>query len=344
VRSLDIVTSGERGPRLLRIERKDGPTEEVPDSEPWQLVADDDLFNAAAVGMGCMGVIYAVTLEVCPKFRLTEVRRVSTWEEVRDQLPSGSDLRGTDHWELFVNPYAGSDGLHKCLVTTRTRTPADADPTGGERHRPLIPELLSSVPVITPFVLNEILDHDPEGTSKALDFPIERLRDTNYTDSSYKVFNIGNANLLPAYSSEIGIPLVGDKPRRAVEQIFQIAEQRARIGNTWHSSPFSLRFVRQSPCFLSMMHGADTMMIELIMQKDTEGGFELLAAHENALYRLGGRPHWGQVNFLTEPVVRDLYPGLEAWTAARNHLDPEGAFDSPFTQRVGLSRPVVEGR
>ena len=40
-----------------------------------------------------------------------------------------------------------------------------------------------------------------------------------------------------------------------------------------------------------MMHGGDTMMIELIQLTRTEGGFELLAAYEEALYDLRGRPH-----------------------------------------------------
>jgi hypothetical protein len=344
VRSLDVVTSGPDGPRKLRIEPDNGPTEEMLRGEPWTLVRDDRLFYAAAVGMGCMGVIYAVTLEVRPKFRLKEIRKVTTWEEVCDQLPDGRELRETDHWELFVNPYAGRGG-HKCLVTTRTPIEAGAHPDFDDRHRPLIPDVLSSIPVITPFVLNAILDLGPEGTREALDFPIERMRDTNYTDRSYKVFNIGAANLVPAYSSEIGIPLVGDKPLLAVQSIFEIAEKRARIGNAWHTSPFALRFVKESPCFMSMMHGVDTMMIELIMQKDTEGGFELLAEHEKALYKLGGRPHWGQVNVLTGSSVHDLYPdGVKAWIAARDRLNYGGVFDSPFTQRVGLSRPVVEGR
>ena len=103
------------------------------------------------------------------------------------------------------------------------------------------------------------------------------------------------------------------------------------------SSPFSLRFVRRTSAYLSMMEGADTMMIELIMQTGTEGGFELLAAHEDALYQLGGRPHWGQVNTLTEPALRMLYPQLDRWLAVRRELDATGVFSSPFTKRVGLS-------
>jgi hypothetical protein len=79
------------------------------------------------------------------------------------------------------------------------------------------------------------------------------------------------------------------------------------------------------------------MMIELIMQTGTEGGFELLAAHEDALYAFGGRPHWGQVNTLTEPALRMLYPRLDRWLAVRRDLDATGVFSSPFTKRVGLT-------
>ena len=91
-----------------------------------------------------------------------------------------------------------------------------------------------------------------------------------------------------------------------------------------------------SSAYLSMMHGGDTMTIELILMTETEGGFELLAAHEQALYALGGRPHWGQVNWLTDETVRALYPRYDDWDAVRARFDPEGRFDAPFTRRVGI--------
>jgi D-arabinono-1,4-lactone oxidase len=109
------------------------------------------------------------------------------------------------------------------------------------------------------------------------------------------------------------------------------------LGSAYQTSPFSLRFVRASPAYLSMMEGRDTMMIELIQQTDTEGGFELLAAYEDALYELGGRPHWGQVNGLMGPAVRALYPRLDDWLAAHAELNASGVFDSPFGKRVGFS-------
>jgi L-gulonolactone oxidase len=90
---------------------------------------------------------------------------------------------------------------------------------------------------------------------------------------------------------------------------------------------------------MSMMHGRDTMMIELIQLTRTEGGYELLAAYEEVLYELGGRPHWGQVNTLTgsHGLLATMYPRYEDWLDVRRQLDAGGVFDSGFTKRVGIS-------
>jgi FAD/FMN-containing dehydrogenase len=332
-RSLELVASGGR---LLRIERAGGPTD--PEAfarrrRGWELVQDDEVFNAAVVGMGSMGVIYAVTLQVRAAFWLKEVRTMSTWEAQRELL--GESLAREEHFELFVNPYPNRDGVHACIVTTRTETaepPPNRPWDKGERH-PLI-ELLASLP-ITPHVLRLLLDLSPRSTPRQLDRALARLRDDEYTDRSYRVFNIGAANKLPAYASEIGVPI--DRAVEAVDCLLATAARRKRAGQAYHSSPFSLRFVQRTDAFMSMMQGCDTMMVELIMQTETEGGFELLAAHEDALYEFGGRPHWGQVNTLTEPALRLLYPELDRWLAVHARLNASGVFDSPFSKRVGLS-------
>jgi FAD/FMN-containing dehydrogenase len=148
------------------------------------------------------------------------------------------------------------------------------------------------------------------------------------------VLNIGAANLLPAYSSEIAVPVA--RCNEAVDRVIATADRHRRLGRAYHTGLISLRFVAGSSAYLSMMHGADTMTIELILMIDTEGGFELLAAHEEALYGLGGRPHWGQVNWLTDETVRELYPRYDDWQAVRARFDPEGLFDAPLTRRLAF--------
>ena len=338
VRSLDVVASG--GERY-RIEPADGITDPAAfaDRAPgWTLLQDDAAFNAARVGIGCLGVIYAVTLAVRDRFYLREVRTPSSWDAVRELLLDGALLRDNEHCEIYFNPYERG-GAHACVITTRnevSREQYDRDP---HRARNAVVELLSQLPV-TPWVINLIQGLRPQSAPALIDRALKSLVNRDYTNVSYRVFNIGTANDLPAYSAEIGVP-VDERGLhlQAVERIFEVAARHRELGNAYQSSPISLRFVRASDALLSMMHGRDTMMIELIMLTHTEGGFELLADYEEALYPLGGRPHWGQVNTLTgsDGLVEAMYPRFADWLAVHRRLNASGVFDSPFSKRVGIS-------
>ncbi len=337
VRSLDLVGSGGR---LWRIEPSDGPTEPAAFADRYpdrRLVQEDRWFDAARVGIGCMGVIYSATVEVGERYWLREVRTLRPWGEVREDLRARDVLRRHRHYEVYISPYALGEES-RCLVTTRDPT----DRPGRrprDRERNSVPEFFAGL-WITPKVLNLISDLWPSLTPRLLDRALVALADDEFTNLSYKVLNIGTANLLPAYSAEIGVP-VDDRGSHieAVERIRAIAGQRRELGSVYQTSPISLRFVKASTAHLSMMEGRDTMMIELIQMTRTEGGFELLGAYEEALYELGGRPHWGQVNTLTgsHDLVRSLYPRYDEWQTVHAELNSSGVFDSPFSKRVGIS-------
>ena len=330
VHSIDLM-AGDGG--CYRIERTGGPTAgAAPDG--WELVADDDAFDAVSVSIGCMGVIYAATLEVEPAYWLTEKRVLSTWPEVRKQLETRAPLEASRHYEVYLNPY----GERRCIVCTRnlTEDPQRWRPRHSMRRHWYV-ELLSSVR-LTAWVANALLDLWPAMAPRAIDFTLRLLKKDDYTNRSYRVLNIGAANLLPAYSSEIGVPIDDGKHLEAIDRIIEIADRHGRLGDVYHTAPIALRFVKASPAHLSMMHGRDTMMIELIQMTDTEGGYELLAEYEDALYALGGRPHWGQFNTLTgsDGALGRMYPALDRWLAVRERFDPENVFASPFSKRVGI--------
>ncbi len=180
----------------------------------------------------------------------------------------------------------------------------------------------------------------PDSAPRRTDQLLGALADNEYTGASYKVLNIGAANLLPAYSSELAVPLADDKYLRAIDALIGVAARHRDLGAVYHTGLVALRFVRASPAYLSMMHGGDTMMIELIQATETEGGYELLGAYEEALYELDGRPHWGQVNTLTgsHDTLARMYPEYGRWLKVHDELNASGVFDSPFAKRVGITR------
>jgi L-gulono-1,4-lactone dehydrogenase len=339
VRSLDMVVAGGQ---LVRVEPSDGPTDrdafEARHGQARRLEQDDDTFAAAVCGMGCLGIVDSLVLDVRAKFWLRERRVVRTWEEVRGEL-AGGVLGRHDHYELFLNPYARKDGRHDVLVTTRDEVPKPgaASPGDGERH-PLI-EIQASLPLVW-VALRLAARWAPSLLRTQFGRTLRRMEDPNYTQVSYRVFNIGASNKLPAYSMELGVPVQGDVHLRTIDRILQIADECVTSRRLFHTSPIALRFVAPSLAHASMMYGRATMMLELILVSETRQGQALLAQYERGLAEFGARPHWGQYNTLVSDATQlaALYPRWQAWVHVYERFNATGVFNSAFTDRIGISR------
>jgi hypothetical protein len=336
VRSFDAVIAGGE---VVRVEPADGPTDPAKFDGVYganrRLIQDDGTFYAAVCGMGCMGLVHSLLIEVREAFNLEEVRTLSTWEAVKPQL--AASLASCAHYELFLDPYERK-GAHELLVTCRTET--HEDPTGMPLDRQLrhpLLELQSAFPG-TWLVTGALARFAPQLMAKGFGWVLRRMRDDSFVDVSYRVFNIGEANKIPAYSAELAVSLEGDRHIAAVERIFELAAAARKKGLV-HTSPIALRFVAPSKAYASMMYDRPTMMIELILAKGTRNGFDLLAMYERELWDLGIRPHWGQVNSLSAATdFAALYPKWPEWLATYDEFNANGVFNSPFTDRIGISR------
>jgi FAD binding domain-containing protein/D-arabinono-1,4-lactone oxidase len=336
VHSLDLVIA--RG-EVVRVEPADGITDPGRFASVFgdtrRLIQDDETFDAAVCGVGCMGIVHAVVIDVREKFWLEEVRTISTWEDTRDKLTTGGDLGEGDHYELFVNPYPRGDGKHNLLITRRRDIPdPGGEPEDRARRHPL-EEFEASLP-ITGVVLRFLARHVPSLMVRRFDSVLENMKDKGYRSVSYKVFNIGEANHLPAVSMELCVGLYRNRHVEAVERMLEIAAVQREKHRRYHTSPFSLRFTRASPALASMMYHRDSMIMELILVTGTRGGNELLKAHEDGLAEFGARSHWGQINYLTEEKVRRSYPRWDDWLRVQREFNSSGVFDSPFTRRIGI--------
>jgi hypothetical protein len=301
-----------------------------------RLIQNDDTFASAVCGMGCMGIVYALVIEVREKFWLNEVRTLTTWEALRDTVTEDGVLGEGDHYELFVNPYPRDDGQHSALVTRRRDCPNPGeDPDERESRHPLT-ELEASLP-ITGVLLRFLARHLPSLMVGRFDSVLDEMQDEGYANVSYRVFNIGQANHLPAISMELCVGLEGGQHLAAVDRVLEIAAEQRKRKRWYHTSPFSLRFAAPSGAYASMMHDRASMIFELILVRDTRGGNELLAGYEEALADLDVRAHWGQYNTLTKERIQATYPRWDDWMSVQRKFNASGVFDSPFTRRVGIS-------
>jgi len=136
-----------------------------------------ELFAAARVGLGALGVATAVTFRVEPTFWLNAVEEPMRWSEVLARLPELTAQN--EHFEFFWFPH--TEG---CLTKRNNRSPGPAHPLPAWRYW-LDDEFLAN----TVFGATTRFGYLAPGTIKKLNSVASRaLSARSYTDAPYRVF------------------------------------------------------------------------------------------------------------------------------------------------------------
>lgn len=364
-----------------------------------QLVQNDEIFDSYRVSLGCLGAIYSIVLEVVPSFYLHETRTLEPWSKVKREM--ATDLNRIDYYEILVSPFASlqADGTQDftCLVTRRTRVenPANQKVSGG---RPIGMKLAQTWAgrLAAGIELASTLRNPSVRAPKMVHTGLSATQVESYTDEWYKILLLRlDVN---ADSAELGIPMaltVGGAidPSNAIsatETILALAgrnqaSMQSRLAGhshpfesafdalekAWrevplHTSPISLRFVREDTAALSMQYGKPTCMIEMPMPGNdsyqerlinhpdwlekkehrylklykayVDGRTQLFSQVESALASMNVRPHWGQTNFMTWDKVQATYPRAGSWKSIYDRANYAGTFDGPLTDQLGISQ------
>lgn len=352
--SLQMVVDGGR---MVQIEPANGITNPATfpgtlEEDPGirvQLIQDDDAFNAARVSIGSMGIVYSVVLRTDQKFWLREVRHQISWTELSkpggylDRALAGLPIYGDgqpspEHWELQYSPYANETGDRTFLITDRYRsyTPLPEQPAL-ERGQPGT-EFGSALIALFGLPLAQIFDLFPELAKQSLELALDSQVDDNYTNVSYRVFNIGVVNYAPAIAIEAAFDT--RQTRAAIERSFTLADSLFAQGAK-STSPIAIRFVKPTSALIGMQNGRPTMFMEVIALRGSDNAPTLLKAYQRTLRdEFGARPHWGlDYNLLTsEAQARALYPATwDRWKAQYRRFNSTGTFDGKVTDRLGIS-------
>ena len=81
-------------------------------------------------------------------------------------------------------------------------------------------------------------------------------------------------------------------------------------------------------------------MIEIPILYKVHGSLEVIERLQEALYPLGGRPHWGlQLDRLSgaDQLMQRMYPKANTFIEVVREANKTGVFDNAFSNRVGFS-------
>ncbi len=273
-----------------------------------------DLFQAARIGLGALGVLTAVTLRVVPAFLLTAREEPMTWAEViarLDELTSDNE-----HFEFYWFPH--TDG---CLTKRNNRTDGPARPLSRWRHQ-LDDEFLSN----TLFGATCRLGQRYPAVIPAINgIAGKALSARTYTDAAYRVFT--SPRRVRFKEQEYAIPR-----EHLAEALTAIRGLFAR--HDWRISfPIEVRVAPGDDVWLSTAYGRSTAYIAIHVFHTTPHE-EYFREVEAVMTGLGGRPHWGKMHTRGAGYLRGSYPRFADFVTLRDELDPARRFGNPYLEQV----------
>ncbi|NUU18888.1 FAD-binding protein [Cellulomonas humilata] len=283
-----------------------------------------ELFELARLGLGSVGVLAAVTLEVVPAYRLEAREEPWPLEDVLDQL-DGSDglVEGNDHFEFYWFPHT-----RRALTKRNNRVPDDV-------VRPLHPvrgwvddELLSNALFS---VANGIATLAPSTTASINEFAARALSSRRYTAPSAEVFV--SPRRVRFREMEYAVP--------REDLVAVLREIDAWIESSGERVPFpvEVRFAAEDDLWLSTAYGRETAYVA-VHQYLRLPFARYFAAVERIVAQVGGRPHWGKMHWLEADRLGELYPRFADAQRVRAEADPDGVFSNRYLDRLlGRSRP-----
>ncbi len=275
-----------------------------------------ELFSAARVGLGALGVLSTVTLQAEPAFALHASEQPMALPEILDEL---DELVSTnDHFEFYWFPH-----------TSRTLTKRNNRLPPGHATRPLgrarawlDDELVSNTLFGLTCRLGKAV---PALVPRINNLAGQALSAREYSDASHRVFVSPRRVRFVEMEYAVPIDAVG-------EALAGIARVIAQNGLTV-SFPVEVRFAAADDIPLSTASGRDSAYLAVHMFRG-EPYEQYFRAVESVMNTLDGRPHWGKLHFQDAATLRSRYPRFEEFRSVRDAVDPERRFANSYQDRV----------
>jgi L-gulonolactone oxidase len=275
-----------------------------------------NLYAAARIGLGALGVISEVTLQCVPSFRLHAVEGPARLDDVLDGFDAM--VAENDHFEFSWFPHTD-----RTLTKRNNRVPHDHDGRPLARWRYLRDDEVLSNGLFEG--VNRLGRFGPPLIPRINQVSARALSPREFTDASYAVFT--SPRRVRFKESEYAVP------RQEIAPVLRglrtwIDDHDERIG-----FPVQVRVAAPDDIWLSTAYRRETGYIAVHHNFKIDHR-RYFAAFESIVAEHRGRPHWGKLHTLEADQLRRLYPRFDDFIHMRDRLDPGRTFDNAYLSRV----------
>ncbi|WP_114202585.1 D-arabinono-1,4-lactone oxidase [Janibacter anophelis] len=292
----------------LRLVTPDGAARWVDESEP-------DLFAAARVGLGALGIITEIELACLPAYRLRAVERPDGLDAVLPRIQEHFDAHR--HFEMYWFP-----GTRRVQTKANDLVADDVQEPLAEWRRRLDDEFLSN----TFFgAAQRVITRVPRTVLPFNEVAARALSARTYTAPSHEVFVTPRS--VRFVESEYAVP------REAVADVLTDLAAWVERRREPISFPVEVRVAAPDDMWLSTGYGRANAYVAV--HQFTRGDHRAyFAAFEEIVAAHAGRPHWGKMHTLDAAELSVLYPRHGDFVALRDRLDPDRVLTNAYLDRV----------
>ena len=268
-----------------------------------------ELFEAAQVGLGALGIISEINIRNTDAYKL---KRDAFWLPIEEVISSFEDLsKNNRHFEFFYFPFTGMSLVDTLNITSETiQSTEELDGNSGIMDLKSARDYLSWSPKLRKLIVGGYLKTQSN---------ISRV------DHSYAIY----ANDRNVRFNEMEYHLPIENGMQALREVISAIEEN--FPEVFF--PIECRYIKAEDAWLSPFYQRDSISIA-VHRYFEEDHSALFKAVEPILQKYQGRPHWGKINTFNQEQCRQAYPKWQDFLDVRQEYDPSGKFLNPYLKRL----------
>jgi FAD-linked oxidoreductase len=278
------------------------PTGEIVDCDARR---NADVFQAAKVSLGSLGVITRVRLKTTANRRLER----NVWLEPFEDALAKAEARWARHrnFEFHAVPFTG---LAVCI--SHDETDAPAVPRGPDQDTAFLDALKG---------LRNLLGFSGPLRKAAARALLGGTRSEKSVDEGWKLLSAERPARFNAMEFHLPVEI---QLKALTEVVATIEKERPDV-----FFPIACRRIATDDAWLSPFQGGPRGSIAVHAHYKDDFAF-LYTLIEPIFRRHGGRPHWGALHSVTGDQLAGLYPRWNDFLKVRAALDPDGRMLNPY--------------
>ncbi|HRK28151.1 MAG TPA: D-arabinono-1,4-lactone oxidase [Chitinophagales bacterium] len=280
-----------------------------------------DVFKAAQVSLGVLGIISTITFQCVPAYKL---RYVADKENLHSCLANIDNYNAHNrNFEFYWFPYSD---VCQTKFSNITDEPVQDNPVSDYLNGVVLENGIFGA-------VSEAVRLAPNLTTKVAKLASTLVSPFSKTNWSHKVY--ATPRMVKFNEMEYNLPIEQFKDT-LLEVVDAFNHYRFKV-----HFPLENRFLKGDDIYLSPAYGRDSAHISFHVYKGMpyKAYFD---AMESICRNHQGRPHWGKLHNLTAKELQPIFPKWNDFLKVRRSLDPNGLFLNGYLRQLfGLESPLA---